>query len=310
MPAPVNQHLRIFTATRADEVPPGITRYIAVDGTVPGFALRYDHHVTGEAINLDALPPIVDGTGYDGLCTTQADADAMASMVAVLLGGKTRVPAPALAVLESASHWCDHLLPHAAHDADINRAGRGLLRAFQVALGDHRTPDTSAPMHAFCHDVAARILAGAALPSAPEDEQSLARARAVLSAGRVSMHGRVALVDLRGTERLSTEAIYRAHGGHVGVVYGDHEHGGLRYTVGINPFVDGAPRDVRPALHAIAAAEFRHGPPVRAPEAVPGNENWGGRAVVFGSPFNHGSRLTPLEVVALVLEALPELRGG
>src|SRR5512134_889990 len=107
-----NGHLVVFVATRLEEVPAGCTRYLSVDGSVPGHALRWDHHVTGERINLEAMPDVIDARDYDGVGTTLADADALASVVAVLLGGKERIPAGARGVLESASFWCDHLKAH------------------------------------------------------------------------------------------------------------------------------------------------------------------------------------------------------
>jgi hypothetical protein len=69
------------------------------------------------------------------------------------------------------------------------------------------------------------------------------------------------------------------------------------------------PRDLRQSLEALALAEFAHGAPVVLPRRGPGSENWGGRATVFGSPWNFGSRLTPADVVAIVVASLA-LRTG
>lgn len=63
-------------------------------------------------------------------------------------------------------------------------------------------------------------------------------------------------------------------------------------------------RHFGPALRALARAEHAHGPPALAPDPVPGAENWGGRATVFGSPWNYGSRLEPAEVAGIVERAL------
>ena len=71
----VHAHLTIFVATRREDVPAGCERYLSVDGTVPGNTLRWDHHVTGHAINLDAMPERLDARSYDGVGTTLADAD-------------------------------------------------------------------------------------------------------------------------------------------------------------------------------------------------------------------------------------------
>ena len=46
--------LAIFIATQREAVLADCSRYLSVDGSVRGFATRWDHHVTGETINLDA----------------------------------------------------------------------------------------------------------------------------------------------------------------------------------------------------------------------------------------------------------------
>ena len=75
--------LPCFVATRREDVPVGLVRYVSVDGSVPGAAVTWDHHVTGECINLDAMPETFDACGFDGVGTTLADLDAAASAVAV-----------------------------------------------------------------------------------------------------------------------------------------------------------------------------------------------------------------------------------
>jgi hypothetical protein len=298
--------LPVFTATRLEQVPAGMRSYLSVDGTVPGACRAYDHHVTGEPINLDAMPADVDTASIDAVCTTQADADAMASMVAVMFGGASRVPAAALCVLKSASWWCDHLVGHPALDDNANRLGLGLRGALAHALGDLHTPETGAPLQAFVHAAALAAAAGQALPFAPEDTHELDVARKLDGEGRLLRVGRVAILDTRGVDRPRPEAVYRLHGCPVGLTFGQHRGGGLKYTVGVNPFVRPVVQDLRPALRAVAAAEFLLGPPVLGPLPEPGQENWGGRAAVFGSPWNHGSRLEPLMVAKLVEENLEQ----
>ncbi len=90
---------------------------------------------------------------------------------------------------------------------------------------------------------------------------------------------------------------------HVTLFIHTHAAGGLRYVVGVNPH-SLAIDDLRPALDALARAEFDEGPPVKGP--VPGNdaENWGGRAAAFGSPWDFGSRLPPDTVARIIATAL------
>lgn len=101
----MSRELEIFIATREDQVPEGVRRFASVDGTVPGYAVRWDHHVTGERVNLDAMPEVIDTESLDGVATTLLDADAVCSAAAVvLLGGRGRVRPAHLAVMEAASH--------------------------------------------------------------------------------------------------------------------------------------------------------------------------------------------------------------
>jgi hypothetical protein len=300
----VHAHLSIFVATRREDVPAGCDRYLSVDGTVPGNALRWDHHVTGHAINLDAMPERFDARSYDGVGTTLADADALASVVAVLVGGKACLPAEARAVLESASYWCDHLRAHPGHSDAVNRRGRGLLDAIDERLGRGHAPNVSLAFEDLARDVAARVANGEPLPFLDAWSEQERRAEVVVAAGRLRELGAVALVDLRGTDPIDPAAVYARHRCPVSVHVQTHDDGGPRYTVGVHPHLESAPADLGPALARLARAEHGHGPPTVAPTPDPGSENWGGRARVFGSPWNYGSRLSPDEVVTLVKAAL------
>ncbi len=299
-----HDHLIIFVATRQEDVPQGCVRYLSVDGSVPGCALRWDHHVTGERINLEAMPGRFEASEFDGVGTTFADLDALASVVAVLFGGKAELPAEARAVLESASFWCDHLRAHPEHDAATNRLGRGLLDAIDAEFEGERRAAGSAKFARLARDLARRIVAGEPLPFLDAWPEQMRRARDVQARGQLQCRGAVALVDLRDAPEIDPAAVYALHECPLSVHVREHEVGGPRYTVGVHPGVEGAPRDIRAALTALAHAEFERGPPALSPEPQPGSENWGGRARVFGSPWNYGSRLEPDEVVEIVGRAL------
>lgn len=300
---PIARALPLFVATRPEQVPAGCTRVLSLDGSVPGFAVRWDHHTTGERVNLDAMPEVVDLTEFDGIGTTMADMDAVASVVAALLGGRAALPLHARAVLESASCWCDHLTPHPGLDAETNRLGRGLLDATNAQL-QGAPASTSDRFATVCRDLAGRIERGEPLPFADHAAQVRRIAERVVREGRLRQIGQVALVDLRDLGAVDPLAIYELHEAPLCVAIEDHRGGGLAYTVGTNPRVSTRPTDLGPALRALAAAEHAHGPPAKGPEPVPANETWGGRATVFGSPWNYGSRLAPEEVVRLVAQAL------
>lgn len=291
----------VFVATRREDVPAGVSRYASVDGSVPGATVVWDHHVTGEPVSLDAMPEIVSLDGLDGLGTTLADTDAVVGAVIALLGGLARVPDARLPVLRAASFHCDHLRGAPGVTGEADRLGRGLHAYVSRALAVPRS-ETSPVFARLVREVYDAITEGRALPFA---EEPVAPVRPLREEGRLTEHGPVALVDLRGLgESIDPIACYAQHRCPVAVTVADHSKGGTRYTVGVNPHVADAPTDLRPALVAVARAEHAHGPPCRAVEPLPGNENWGGRATVFGSPWNYGSRLMPIEVVVLVQRAL------
>jgi hypothetical protein len=295
--------LRIFVATRAEDVPPEAVPFLSVDGSVPGALHTWDHHVTGEAVNLDAMPDHVDTAGIRGVGTTLADTDALASVVAVLVGGPARLPADVREALYAASHRCDQIVRAPGVSDAADAVGAGLHRYVMHALVG--TGVRSSEVFArLCEEVLACVVEGRPLPTTPPDPSHAAAIAALRQAGRVRVEGDVALFDLRHRPTLPVEELHRAHDRRLAVIVHEHPAGGPQYSVGVNPFHPDPLPDVRPALAALAQAEYAHGPPCRSPEPVPGAENWGGRKTVFGSPWNYGSRLGLAEVMGICRAAL------
>ena len=84
---------------------------VAVDGPVVSADEIFDHHATGEPINLLAIPSRVPRPAT--IATTQLDTDAIISAAVVLLrayGHGNRVDA-VWGELYEAAHYCDHLIP-------------------------------------------------------------------------------------------------------------------------------------------------------------------------------------------------------
>lgn len=294
--------LTLFVATRASEVPPGLRCFASVDGSVPGASLVWDHHVTGEPVSLDALPARIDLAGFDGLGTTLADTDAIVGAVVALRGGLDAIDARTLAILRSASWWCDHLRGAPGIDGELDRLGRGLHEHCAKELAKVARSESGRAFATLVRAVEDAIANGAPLPFAETPIDTTPDLRVM---GRISEHGPVALVDLRGLGMpIDPLRAYAQHRCPVAVTVADHSKGGTRFTVGVNPHVDETPTDLGESLARIAKAEHAHGPPCLVPTPGPGTENWGGRATVFGSPWNYGSRLAPLEVVTIVREML------
>jgi hypothetical protein len=302
--------LAVFVATTRDSVPAFCTRYLSVDGSVPGAAVTWDHHVTGELINLMAMPDAFDAGGYDGVGTTLADTDALASIVAVMAGGKALLPPRVRAIFEAASHRCDHLSPLPGVGGDVDELCRGLHGFVSDALARVGHAEKSAELERLCRIVVARIERGEPLPHDTSTyDENRRRAAQIDAAGRILRGDLVTVIDVRGEKSLAPEAVYERVSSPIALIVADHEAGGPRYTVGVNPFAAARPADLRPALAALARAEYSHRAPAREPTPRPGAENWGGRATVFGSPWNYGSRLGVAEVVAIIERSIAT-RGG
>jgi len=291
----------LFVATRREDIPAGVHRYASVDGSVPGAALVWDHHISGEPISLDALPATVSLAGLDGLGTTLADTDAVIGAAVLLRGGTSAIDPARLPVLRAASWWCDHLRGAPGVGTDDDRLGRGLHDAISRVL--HAAKDDPSPAFAsLVLTVTDALATGSPLPfAAPPD----LAAPSLRTQRRIHDEGPIALVDLRGLDDAPPPlAAYAEHRCAIAVTIDDHPQGGHRFTVGVNPHLTDTPADLGAALHAVALAEYAHGAPCVGAAPIAGQENWGGRATVFGSPWNYGSRLTPDEVIYLIRRAL------
>jgi hypothetical protein len=274
---------------------------VAVDGPVEGADVRYDHHATGEAVNLLAIPeqPPAPAT----IATTMLDGDAVISAAVVLLraAGEGSVVKAHWPVLYEAAHWCDHLIASGRYP-EAERAGLGLHcwlkdrglamgEALAWAAGEVRTRDGSAPQvmpsertrSAVFRDLTRAVVSGLRLGDLPCDFAYLDRLGAMEHEARRS----IALVDgpitvLRPDAFIDPLAMYRVVETDAVVVARRHrDGGGVHYTLGVHPRAYGRV-DIRPALAALARKEA----------------GWGGRATAGGSPLDRPSRLHVDDVVA------------
>jgi hypothetical protein len=253
-------------------------------------------------VSLDAMPARVSLDGFDGLGTTLADTDAIVGAAIAILGGLDAIDPGRTAVLRSASWWCDHLRGAPGASAEEDRLGRGLHEHCAQRLASVERSESSSPFAQLVRELVAALRSGEALPHREASADATPDLRAL---DRITEHGPVALVDLRGLGMpIDPLRAYAQHRCPVAVTVADHSKGGTRYTVGVNPHVEDTPTDLGQALAWVAEAEHAQGPPCLRVSAGPGTENWGGRATVFGSPWNYGSRLAPSDVVAIVRRAI------
>ncbi len=292
-----------FVATGQDSRP-ARTPFVSVDGSVPGAAVTWDHHVTGERINLDAMPPRLEPRRWAAIGTTLADTDALASVVAFRAGGEAKLPPEVALVLRAASERCDHLIARKGTPPVLQSAADALHRYVEQRLLGTPAGEVSSTFARLCDEVSNALARGESLPAAGVDPHGPGLQRRLLREGRVLAGTRVAAIDLRGHPALPADLLHGLHAAQVAVIARDHPAGGTAYTVGVNPAVAEPDLDLREALRVLAVLEHARGTPCLDAVPRPGSENWGGRTTVFGSPWNYGSRLSLAEVVAVVASSV------
>ncbi len=319
--------MRYFIGTSPDHVPADIERFASVDGSVPGAAITFDHHQTGEKINLDAMPEEIDLSGIEAIATTMMDADAIVSAAVATLGGEKQVPEAYRGVLRSACHWCDYLVAHPDYNDETNRAGlglmasmkqRGLIASKAIAIeryaGDTRqvTGADLIPIFTdFVEELIAAIEGNRALPNdlaylavIDSYEEKLRTPRADGSSRILTDHPQIAIIDVQELGYIDPVAQYRTHSRPVQIMLAEGKPGsqGCKYTIGCHPA--GPEVDLRPLIRLLEAAE-------KTAWETAGSEKpqdaWGGRATVLGSPLNTGSRLSLVEVETIVADYLANL---
>lgn len=111
--------------------PPEDARVVDVDGqTRTPNAVRavFDHHRTGERVNLDTVKLSEPGLEGHELATHKLDPDYLVSAVTLWFGGKEHVPARFLRILYATSELGDHLEQDAAFGyTDVAAEGKQLL---------------------------------------------------------------------------------------------------------------------------------------------------------------------------------------
>jgi len=280
----------------------GLSRpVIGVDGPVRGADLLFDHHATGEAVNLLAIPDDVPMPGT--VATTMLDGDAAISAAVVILRGRGehRAVEAVWPPLYEAAHYCDYLVPSGKH-GDAEQAGLGLhcwLKERGFALGEvlawargewsaapgEPRPSTRTKSQVFGH-LSQALVEGIHAGALPCDFVYLERLKAMEQEARAAVKRvdeAVTIVVPRGY--VDPMALYRVVDTDIVVITGDHE-GGVHYTLGVHPRAYGR-IDLRPVLTELDRRE-------------PG---WGGRSNAGGSPLDVGSRLTLDEVIGVVRSA-------
>jgi len=253
---------------------------VGVDGPVIGADVSYDHHTTGEVVNLQAVPTHV--LRPRTLATTMLDADAVLSAALVLLraGGEEDAIQTVWPTLFEAAHLCDHLVPSGRYPA-AERAGLGLY----CWLKDRGFASEGSRASVF-RTLTLTIVDAIRDGVLPFDLAYLERLDRMEHEARTAIQNIIGRVTLLSPEAyVDPLALYHVVETDLSLIVVPREDGAVGYHIGVHPSAYGR-IDLRPMLAALAAKE-------------PG---WGGRANTGGSPLETGSRL-PVATVLAALQA-------
>lgn len=291
---PIQIHDVTFVVSRADvrDFPRPV---VGVDGPVRGADFLFDHHQTGEPINLLAIPGEVPTPAT--IATTTLDADAVISAAVLLLraGGEEEAVAAMWPVLHEAAYFCDLLGPSGSF-VDAEEAGLGLFhwlkeRGFStVERGE--VPLEEVRSQAF-GALVTHLVEGIRQGLLPSDHDWRRRLDGMEKSARESVRFHadgMALLEPAGY--VDPVAVYRAVDARAVILRKVLPSGRSKYSIGVSP-KDGGRIDLRPFFQELSAVE-------------PG---WGGRATAGGSPMLGGSAIEPLVLLARLKRFLEKSSG-
>lgn len=313
----------------------GDRQIIMLDGTVPGWTtkmgdLYYDHHRPGgEAIQIDEMPYSLAVSDDAIMVTTQVDADACVAAAFAQLDWEKqshRYPSNTLSRLRAIAYDCDHLCVKSelSEYADFAACAVATLKLASASLieelglnGDRKTwsIDDKERFSSLAFKQGTEWLIDASygkrpfpgeLGEATEYWQQVEKdTQMLLALCRLQLYRDCLLInykDLRGRYIDPRCAIKATSKWDIPLpitlsvhdVYIEGEFKGYRYTLGTIP------------LHSrIDALDYTNGIFEKLTNAErqiqPNADSWGGRKTVGGSGWNTPSRLTPTQVIDLVL---------
>ncbi len=266
-------------------------KVLFVDGSIEGYK-AYDHHKTGERINLDTMPPVIHDIP-EAVATTQIDSDAICSAVVVYFGGESKIDQRYTDVFRTASTFCDYLIPNEDFDKETNTHGLGLhlyMKEKGIKL-INRFDDVGSKERSFVFDSLCRMLieiieSGDELPN---DTSYLNRIEKQIKVAETSIiHKDDLLTAIYAKEFIDPLASYRVITTPLLVIKSDYKDGLFKYSVGVNPkFYDD--------YHIKNLFDYI-------------NENiekgWGGRNIAGGSPFK-GTKM-PVENLIRIIHSIKD----
>ncbi|MBT7736644.1 hypothetical protein HN709_03065 [Candidatus Peregrinibacteria bacterium] len=307
---------------------------IEVDGKVKSTHGRvlavYDHHRSGERINLDAVPGLVDESMLamtDELAASGLDTDFVVSAVVVRMGGKDKVNERDLRILEAASEWCDllvsdetdQLIKDAGLSLHFHMKNRGFSRMKELCeqkgelnpLNSRPTPsdETMTQIANELADELEKSIRGDRLEEGMQAQDYLAKKDSTCESWterNVRNDELLALTIAEKGEYFDPLFITELVKGKLridAVRQGPDEDGRelFHYVIGLVPAFN-EELDLRLLIEKMNEAD-----PVVQIQIQQGIEEanfrgWGGRSVAFGSPHGIRSALRPEEVAQIIEE--------
>jgi hypothetical protein len=257
-----------------------------VDGSLKGYK-AYDHHITGEKINLDAMPPLIENRP-NIVATTQIDSDAICSAVVAYFGGERNIKKTYIDIFRCASMFCDYLIPNENFDQETNQKGLGFhlyLKEKGFTLSK-KYPEVgfnerSEVFSTLCDDIIEVIKNNKKLPNDTSylnrimEQQRLAKTYIVYEDDLITVLLAKTFIDPIASYKIVKTPIL--------VVSSEIDNGLYKHSIGVNPkYYD--KYNIKKLL-TLLDKEYEEG--------------WGGRNIAGGGPFN-GSELSIDELVKII----------
>lgn len=264
-----------------------------VDGYLEGYNF-YDHHITGEKINLDAIPPLLKVLPKV-VATNQIDTDSICSAVVVFFGGENNISEYYRGILRTASTYCDYLISNENFDEKTNNKGLGLhfymkkkgfnmLKRFDPVTSKER----SIVFTKLSREVIEHIEKGKELPN---DTSYLDRLNFHIKMAKESIiHNDRLVTVISSYDFIDPIASYKVVDTPLLVLQSYISNDLYKYSIGVNPiYYD------RYNITNLLTYINKHY-----------EEGWGGRSVAGGSPYS-GSSIELKRLIKLIHKVEPLL---
>lgn len=259
-----------------------------VDGSLKGYR-AYDHHISGEKINLDAMPEIIEDIPKI-VATTQIDSDAICSAVTVYFGGEKHIDKTYIDIFRCASMYCDYLIPNDNFNQETNQRGLGLhlyLKERGLILTKRYLEVTfrerSETFSDLCYELIDIIKNNKQLPNDTSYLNRIAEQQKTVEKHIVYKDDLITVLHVKTF--IDPIASYKVVKTPILIVSSKLGHELIKYSLGVNPKYYGK-YEIKNLLSLLHNKY---------------EEGWGGRNIAGGGPYQ-GSELSIEELVKIIHE--------